>query len=135
MQACVQAEWMLYLGACIAFLDATSFTMIRCMITKHVRPDEVGKLLSVVGAVQAFIPLFSSPIFGVIYRSTVATLPQTYLIVLAFFFALDWALLFVINLGVRKIARKQQEAEARREREEQAEDNLELNKMLGIVAD
>ncbi len=48
----VQGEWMLYVGACIAFLDATSFTMIRCMITKHVRPDEVGRLLSVVGAVQ-----------------------------------------------------------------------------------
>ncbi len=27
--ACVKAEWMLYLGAAIAFLDATSFTMIR----------------------------------------------------------------------------------------------------------
>ena len=101
---------MLYVGACIAFLDATSFTMIRCMITKHVKPDEVGKLLSVVGAFQAFIPLISSPIFGVIYRSTVASLPQTYLIVLACFFALDWLLLFFINRGVRKIAKKEEAA-------------------------
>lgn len=27
--ACATSEWMLYVGACIAFLDATSFSMIR----------------------------------------------------------------------------------------------------------
>ncbi len=60
-----------------------------------------------------------------------ATLPQTYLIVLAVFFALDWALLFVINLGVRKIARKE-ELERAAEAAQQQEPS-ELKSMLGIA--
>ena len=103
--ACIQAEWMLYLGAIIACLDATSFTMIRCMITKHVDPDEVGKLLSVVGAFQSFIPILGGPLFGLLYKHTVETLPQAFLIVLAFFFAIDFFTLVFINRGTRRIAK------------------------------
>jgi len=53
------------------------------MITKHVEPDEVGKLLSIVGAVQSFIPIISSPLFGLLYRNTVSVYPSTFLYVLA----------------------------------------------------
>ena len=97
------ATWMVYLGAFIAFLDTTSYSMIRCMISKNVKPDEVGKILSFVGAVQAFIPIISSPLFGMIYRSTVETLPQTYLIVLAGLFFVDWCVLIYIDRGIRKM--------------------------------
>ena len=68
IMAYVKYEWMLYVGVCIAFLDSTSYTIIRCCITKMVRPDEVGKILSFSAAIQAFVPLASSPIFGNIYR-------------------------------------------------------------------
>ena len=61
-------EWMLYMGACIAFLEETSFSMLRCMVSKYVEPDEVGKILSIMGAIQSFIPIISSPVFGIIYR-------------------------------------------------------------------
>ena len=100
--ACATAEWMVYLGACIAFLDATSYSMIRCMISKNVHPDEVGKILSFVGAFQAFIPIVSSPIFGLLYRGTVEHLPQAYLIVLACLFFVDWLALVVIDRGLKK---------------------------------
>jgi hypothetical protein len=100
------AEWNLYVGACIAFLDATSYSMIRCMISKHVEPDEVGKILAFVGAFQAFIPIISSPIFGTIYRSTVESFPQAYLIVIAVCFAIDWGALFVIDWGIKKVDRR-----------------------------
>ena len=97
------ATWMVYMGAFIAFLDTTSYSMIRCMISKNVKPDEVGKILSFVGAVQAFIPIIASPLFGMIYRSSVETLPQTYLIVLAGFFFVDWCVLIYIDRGIRKM--------------------------------
>ena len=97
------ATWMVYLAVFIAFLDFTSYSMIRCMISKNVRPDEVGKILSFVGAVQAFIPIISSPLFGTIYRSTVETLPQTYLIVLACLFFIDWCVLIYIDRGIRRM--------------------------------
>ena len=100
------ATWMVYLGAFIAFLDATSYSMIRCMISKHVKPDEVGKILAFVGAFQAFIPIISSPVFGSIYRATVEKMPQAYLILLAALFFIDWCVLFYIDRGVRRIGRK-----------------------------
>ena len=65
------ASWMVYLGSFIAFLDTTSYSMIRCMISKNVEPDELGKILSIIGAFQAFIPIVCSPVFRTIYRSTV----------------------------------------------------------------
>ena len=97
------ATWMVYLGAIIAFLDTTSYSMIRCMISKNVKPDEVGKILSFVGATQAFIPMIASPIFGLIYKSTVETLPQTYLIVIACLYFFDLCLLKYIDRGLCRI--------------------------------
>ena len=44
------ATWMVYLSAFLAFYSSNS--IIRCMITKSVGPDEVGKVLSFVGAIQ-----------------------------------------------------------------------------------
>jgi len=78
----VTKEWMLYLGniffyilvanfiagIAVAFLDSSSYAMIRCMITKVVAPDEIGKILALLASVQAFIPLISSPLFNSIYR-------------------------------------------------------------------
>ena len=98
-------SWMPYMGAFIAFLDTTSYSILRCMISKNVRPDEVGKILSLMGAVQAFIPIISSPLFGMIYRSTVETLPQTYLIVLAVCFFVNWCVLIYIDIGIRRMDR------------------------------
>ena len=97
------ATWMVYLGAIIAFLDTTSYSMIRCMISKNVKPDEVGKILSFVGAIQAFIPMIASPIFGLIYKSTVETLPQTYLIVIACLYFVDLCVLKYIDRGLRRL--------------------------------
>ena len=39
---------------------------------------------------QAFVPIISSPLFGMIYRGTVEALPQTYLIVIAGLFFINW---------------------------------------------
>ena len=101
--ALATATWMVYLGALIAFLDTTSYSMIRCMISKNVKPDEVGKILSFVGALQAFIPIIASPFFGLIYRSTVDTLPQTYLILIAGLYFIDLCVLKYIDRGLRRI--------------------------------
>ena len=61
---------MLYLGGVIAFLESTSTTMFRSMISKNVHANEVGKVFSVVGTIQALIPFISSPTFGYLYKAT-----------------------------------------------------------------
>ncbi len=101
---------MLYLGTCIAFLNATSFAVIRCMITKQISPHEVGCLMSVVSGIQAFVPFVKGPLFGLIYRNTVEYLPQTCLIVVAVGIFIDWMLLYTINHGVRRVEKKKEKA-------------------------
>ena len=96
-------SWMPYMGAFIAFLDTTSYSIIRCMISKNVRPDEVGKIFSFVGALGEFLPVISSSLFGTIYRSTVDTLPQSYLIVIACLFFIYWCVLLYIDRGIRRM--------------------------------
>ena len=93
--------WVVYLGALMAILDSTC-QMIRCMISKTVNPNEVGKIFSIVGALQAIIPLIASPVFGNIYRSTVETLPQAYLIVLACLLFVGWCIMIYIDRGLLK---------------------------------
>ena len=97
--------WMVYLSAFIACLESCSYTIIRCMISKAVEPDEVGKVLSFVGALQAFIPIVSAPIFGTIYRNTLETLPQTYLIVIACLWFINFSINVYIDRGQRRIAK------------------------------
>ena len=107
-------SWMVYLGAFVAFLDTTAYSMIRCLISKNVEPDEVGKILSFVGAFQAFIPIISAPLFGTIYRSTVETLPQAYLIVLAGLFFVNWCVQIYIDRGLRRVEREKEKEEGKK---------------------
>ena len=121
------ATWMVYLAVFIAFLDFTSMSMIRCMISKNVRPDEVGKILSFAGAVQAFIPIISSPMFGMIYKRTVKTLPQAYLIVLLCLFFIDWCVLIYIDRGIRRMnLMKIAQNSENREKEKELSNSLNL---------
>ena len=97
------ATWMVYLAGFIAFLDKTSYTTINSMLSKNVGPDEVGKIFSFVGALGEFLPVISSSLFGTIYRSTVDTLPQSYLIVIACLFFIYWCVLLYIDRGIRRM--------------------------------
>ena len=101
--ALATSTWMVYLSSFIACLESCSYTIIRCMISKAVEPDEVGKILSFVGALQAFIPMISSPIFGTIYRNTLETLPQTYLIVIACLWFFNFSINVYIDRNQRRI--------------------------------
>ena len=62
----------------------------------------MGKILSFAGALQAFIPIIASPFFGLIYRSTVETLPQTYLILIAVLYFIDLCVLKYIERRLRR---------------------------------
>ena len=44
---------------------------------------KVGKIFSIVGAFQAFLPFASSPLFGFLYRATVSTFPAAFLFLVA----------------------------------------------------
>ena len=70
---------MLYAGCAIAFLDSTSTTVFRSLISKIVQPDEIGKVFSVLAIFQAMLPFICTPLFGMLYKNTVATQPNAFI--------------------------------------------------------
>lgn len=117
-------EWMLYIGAAISILDATSTTLFRqvsiilsspnvvyfsrSLITKNVNPDEVGKIFSIVGTFQALVPFASSPVFGFLYRETVSYLPAAFLFLVAGLKLIEAIVVLLVYVGVKQDDRKRQ---------------------------
>lgn len=101
-------EWMLYCGATVAFLDYTSTTLLRAIITKNVNADEIGKVFSIVGTFQALMPFISSPTFGFLYKETVSYLPQAFLFLIASVKLVESVIVFVVNYGMRRELRRQE---------------------------
>ena len=72
-------DWMIYLGVFISILDYASSTIFRSLISKNVQANEVGKVFSVVGIFETLIPFGTAPLFGFLYKSTVAFQPNAFL--------------------------------------------------------
>ena len=65
----------------------------------------------ILGAVQAFIPLISSPIFGNIYRSTVETMPNLFMLIIAGLFLVNLSMLIIVDRGLLKVQRSKAKEE------------------------
>ena len=100
-------EWMLYIGGLIAFLDSTSTTMFRSMISKIVHANEVGKVFSIVGTFQALVPFVSGPTFGFLYKATVATFPQAFIFLIIAIKVLVFFDILAVHLTMRRNRKKQ----------------------------
>lgn len=51
-------------------LNGTSFVAVRAIISKLVMPDELGKINSLFGVLEAFVPLIYGPLYSRIYALT-----------------------------------------------------------------
>lgn len=127
-------EWALYLAAVISILDYSSFAMLRSMISKVVRPDEVGKIFAAASSIQAFIPMVASPIFGTIYRSTVDFFPQTHLCIIAGLFVVNFANLITIDRHLSKLEKTKNLPKVIREEDIETEPNPEQGNKEEAVA-
>ena len=102
MLAFVKYQWMLYLGCFVAFLDGTTTTVFRSLISKNVENDEIGKIFSVVGIFQALLPFASGPIFRNLYKATVESQPNAYLFLIIGIKMLLFMVVFGVNRGMLK---------------------------------
>ena len=111
----------------------------RSLITKCVNPDEVGKIFSIVGAFQALLPFGSSPLFGFLYRATVATFPAAFLFLVAGLKLIEAIIVLVVFVGVKKENKRIQREIVKAEKNEmppllEAEQDQHPNKINGKIA-
>ena len=74
----------------------------RSLITKIVNPDEVGKIFTVVGTFQALIPFGAAPLFGFLYRGTVAFFPAAFLFLVAGLKLMEAIVVLIVFVGVKR---------------------------------
>lgn len=73
-------DWLLYISAVLQF-NSVITVAIRSQCTKEVEKSEIGRIFAVVGLGQALVPLVANPLFGLVYKATIDTLPGTYLLI------------------------------------------------------
>lgn len=105
---------MLYVGGVLAILDSTTTTLIRSLISKCVHSNEVGRVFSVVGVFQALVPFASGPLFGYVYRKTVATRPNAFIFIIVALKMVSFFIVLVVNIGMRREEKKAQDILASR---------------------
>ena len=73
-------------------------TVIRSLLSKTVPAAELGAVYTVLGCLEAAIPLAASPLLTVIYNSSLASLPGAVYLAEAGFMLLDLGLFLAVLL-------------------------------------
>ncbi len=101
MVACATKSWMLYLSVVVAFLDSSSFSILKSIISKLVSPNEVGRGISLALIIGAAAKLSAVPIFGKIYWSTVAFFPQAIFFVMSGLYLMFALLMLYVDIKMK----------------------------------
>lgn len=79
-------SWHLYLSMFLGVFRGLPDTMNRSVLATVVASNEMGKINSLIGSIQAVCSLGGAPTYTWIYRKTIETNPGAYHYVTAFFF-------------------------------------------------
>lgn len=88
--------WMIVAGA-IASLGGMGSPTLQSALTKHIPVDQTGQLLGAIGLLHALARVVAPTVFNLIYRSTVATFPQTVFVCLAATFGVAFCLTWLVR--------------------------------------
>lgn len=69
------------LGVLVEILNGTSFIALRSIISKLVPAEDLGKINSLYGVCEALMPLAYAPLYNIVYRATIDTLPGAFYLV------------------------------------------------------
>ncbi|XP_050422786.1 thymic stromal cotransporter homolog [Adelges cooleyi] len=72
------SEWVYCIGPLIDIMGGAVFITTRSIMTKLVKPDELGQVTSIYGIVETLVPIIYGPLYSAVYKATVNTLPGTY---------------------------------------------------------
>ncbi|CAI6344703.1 unnamed protein product [Macrosiphum euphorbiae] len=70
--------WVYYLGPLVDIMGGTIFITSRSIMAKIVKPDELGQVTAIYSIVESLVPALFGPLYTVIYKHTVDTLPGAY---------------------------------------------------------
>uniref|UniRef100_A0A1L8DEH4 Putative transporter add1 major facilitator superfamily n=1 Tax=Nyssomyia neivai TaxID=330878 RepID=A0A1L8DEH4_9DIPT len=68
----------LYLGVGVGFIKSISGPIGRAVLSNVTPPSDIGKIFSLVTAFESICPIASTPIFTMIYTSTIDTYPSAF---------------------------------------------------------
>ncbi|XP_005179008.1 multidrug resistance protein 2 [Musca domestica] len=96
MKGFAAVNWQLYLAIALGVLKSVVNPMLRTVLTNLLPANELGKIFSFISAIQAFLPFVASPLYTVIYRSTLVTFPGLFNIINANLFMMAIGFILVI---------------------------------------
>ncbi|KAK3872835.1 hypothetical protein Pcinc_022090 [Petrolisthes cinctipes] len=67
--------WVLYLSAVVSCVGGFGMIIVRSLISKQVPDEEQGKVFSMLASWESIIPLLSSPVYTIVYNSSINTFP------------------------------------------------------------
>ncbi|XP_028169939.1 proton-coupled folate transporter-like [Ostrinia furnacalis] len=70
-----------FAGPVLGIFGGPASTAVRSLGTKIVQPDQVGKMCSLIGFVEALLPVIYMPLYTKIYSNTINTFPGAFYIV------------------------------------------------------
>ncbi|VVC29235.1 Major facilitator superfamily,Major facilitator superfamily domain [Cinara cedri] len=73
--------WVYYMGPLVDIMGGTIFITARSIMAKIVQPDELGQVTAIYGIVESLVPIIFGPLYTIIYKNTVKTLPGLYSLV------------------------------------------------------
>ena len=95
----------------VGLISNTTAIIIRSALSKVTPADELGCIFSMLGALEAFLPLIASPLMTKVYNSTLDIFPGTFLLVSALFYLLTIIFLSIVYILAKKIPRQEEEEE------------------------
>ena len=72
-----------YLAYGIGEIGICKFAMVRCLLSKSVEKDEVGKAFALLAVFSAVIPIAGNPAFRQLYNATIGTFPAAIFLLFA----------------------------------------------------
>jgi len=98
--------WVLYIVYIFWMLNNTITTTSRSNLSKLMESAEIGKAFSVLGIIQALLPLATKPAFSFLYKATLETCPGIYMLLSASLYSLVVGLLIFTHFGLKKLDEK-----------------------------
>ena len=85
------------------------FSTTRSAVSKLVEPEEVGKIFTIIGVLEAVMSLVAKPLFGFIYQATLDILPGLWLVILSTLLVITLVLAIITHVGMTRERKAREE--------------------------